>query len=164
MGVAFKFWPGVEGEHIYPYVNVMRAHKNVVRFAKDNDLEKVIVGEDDIRFSAKGAWEYYLSSMPDDFDVYLGMIYCGNIPDNRVTTNFAGLQLYTVHKRHYDFFLDAPETMHLDMYLGEWAYKHDYFVCDPFVCYGEPGYSDNTKQMWNHAHCNLPNKLYGSEA
>lgn len=163
MGVKRIFWPGIEGEHFYPFVNIMRAHKRIVQMAQFKGMPRITIGEDDIRFSKKGAWEYYLSQIPDDYDMFFGMVYCGHIPDNRIQTGFAGMQLYTIHEKHYDFFLNASEEMHIDMYLGEWAYKHGYFVCNPFVCYGVAGFSDNQKRHWEHTLDRLPNKLYGME-
>lgn len=159
MGCLFRFWEGVESSSL-GYKNVAEAHKNIVRDAKERDLPFVIIAEDDFRFSSPKSLDYYFSQMPEDFDLYFGMIYSGVIENSRIVRGFAGLQFYTIRKQFYDFFLSSPKNKHLDMFLGENCHKYLYYVCDPFVAYGESGYSDNFNRQWTFKEENLPRKLY----
>ena len=117
--------------------SINASHKKIVRMAKEAGWPYIIIGEDDILFSDKGAWQYYLDNMPQSFDLYLGATYVKPFSLNRV----AGFQLYTVHEKFYDTFLSAPDKDHIDIamnYLGG-----DYHVCRPIVALQRAGYSAN---------------------
>ena len=36
----------------------------IVQWAKDNNMESVTIGEQDLMFTAPDAWDYYLKQMP----------------------------------------------------------------------------------------------------
>lgn len=148
-GFAYRLWPGVTSEP-YPFYNINKAFKNIVRWAKSQNLSRVIIGEDDLNFTAPGAWEYYLNNMPTDFDTYLGGIYAGTIEEGRITNGYSGHTLITVHERFYDFFLSANEKDHIDRWLGNYAFEKQYRVCEPFVVFQTGGYSDNHKRTVNY--------------
>ena len=142
-GFAIKFWEGIK--EMQAFKGISKAHKQIVQDAKEKGLDKVVICEDDCTFSAPNAFNYYLSKMPEYFDLYMGMIYAGEIKDGRIMNGFSGLTLYTVHNRFYDEFLAANPNDHLDRFLGNTAYKNKYYVCEPFVCYQSGGMSDNLR-------------------
>ena len=147
-GFAIKFWEGIKENVILRGVN--KAHRQIVQDAKDKGLEYVIIMEDDCVFSSPNAFNYYLSKMPETFDIYLGMVYAGEIKEGRIVNGFSGLTLYTVHKNFYDEFLAANPNDHLDRFLGNTAYKNKYYICEPFVCYQSGGFSDNRRENMNY--------------
>ena len=58
--------------------SISASHKMIVQWAKDNNMESVTIGEQDLMFTAPDAWDYYLKQMPQSFDVYLGCSYVSN--------------------------------------------------------------------------------------
>jgi hypothetical protein len=117
--------------------SINASHKFLVRAAKEAGSPYTIIAEDDVLFSDKGAWQYYLDNMPPSFDLYLGCTYVKPFSERKV----AGFHLYTVHEKFYDRFLDAPDKDHIDIamnYLGG-----DYHVCRPIVALQRAGYSAN---------------------
>lgn len=148
-GFAFKLWEGIE-EFNTSAMNINKAHKRIVQWAKDNKMKKVFIAEDDIVFSAPGAWDYFRSKEPDSFDLFYSMIYSGQIEGNRIMNGFSGMTLYVVNERFYDFFLSIPDHVHIDRWLGQYAFEKEYYVCDPFVARQMGGYSDNLKMSMTY--------------
>ena len=146
-------------QKIYPFVihhatvlkhsvveSINASHKKIVRAAKEAGSPYVIIAEDDVMFTDSGAWQYYLDNMPQSFDLYLGCTYVKPFSLNKV----AGFQLYTVHEKFYDTFLEAPDKDHIDIamnYLGG-----DYHICIPVVALQRPGYSANNNAYANYNH------------
>lgn len=159
MHCVYKFWDAVEQPGVQAYKNIIESHKNVVRHAKQRGLKCVLIAEDDFRFSCDKSLRYFIDTIPDDFDMYFGMIYSGFIQDNRITHGLCGLQFYMVHERFYETILSAPNNKHLDIWLGEQCHKYKYMVCDPFVVGAASGYSDNFKRDWTFDESLLPRKL-----
>lgn len=143
-GFAVRFWEGVTGSK-QSFTNVNLAFKQIVRYAKENNLPHVTIGEDDLQFTAIGAWQYYLKNFPEEFDIYSGGIYAGQLSGNRIVNGYSGHTLITVHKNFYDFFLSANEGDHLDRFFGNYAFEKKFIVCIPFVVKQNPGYSENHK-------------------
>ena len=160
-GFAVRFWEGIV-EH-QAMSGICKAFKKIVRWAKEQKLKKVIIGEDDLIFSALGAWQYYLDNMPEEFDIYSGGIYSGQIVDGRIVNGYSGNTLITVHERFYDFFLTAPEDKDLDRWLGDYAFEKFYPVCEPFVVYQLEGYSDHFRRETRHTSYLEKMKLFGRD-
>jgi hypothetical protein len=155
--VNFKLWDGI----IDPdktCSGISRAHKQVVHFAKENKFPEVLIAEDDLHFTAPGAFDFFIKNKPPDFDIYLGGISHGKLdPENHVF-DFAGAFFYILHSRFYDEFLDVSEDVHIDRGLRG---KGKYIVCDPFVVTEHPGFSDNTKSYWDSSIFFKNRKLFG---
>lgn len=156
-GFAVRFWPGIVGDNdVFRSVNIMQAFKKIVQYAKEERLPMVTIMEDDGVFTSGGAWKYYNENIPDDFDLYSGGIYAGQITGNRIVNGFSGNTLITVHERFYDFFLSADEDplgvgmAHLDRWLGIFCDKKKYFVVTPFVVRQIGYYSDNQRRKINY--------------
>lgn len=139
----YQIWPGIIDKQ--PKVGVSRAHKQVIRFAKENNFDKICVAEDDILFTAPGAWEYFLKNIPEDFDLYVGSYYQGTHDENYRVKNFCGLTLYIVNSRFYDKFLAMSENRHIDKAIGSSDAK--IIVCPLFVATQMSGYSDQRKRF-----------------
>ena len=147
---SVKFWEGEVAE--LGYIGISKAFKKIVKWAKENKQPNVIIGEDDLVFSAPGAWQYYIENLPEDYDIYFGGIYYGDIEKGRIVKGYSGHTLIMVHERFYDFFLAADPNHHLDTWLGQYCSEKKYIVCEPFVVTQiSEGYSDNHKRMVSHS-------------
>lgn len=132
----YKIWPAVVLRHsVVESINA--SHKMIVRAARDLGWEYVTIAEDDLMFTADGAWDYYLRKMPMSFDLYLGCTYIKPISPVKVN----GFHLYTVHSRFYADFLGAPDNAHIDTAMDDLG--GDYHLCYPFPALQRAGYSAN---------------------
>jgi len=136
-------------EGIYHPKSIMKsislAHKQIIKWAKETGLKTVTVFEDDIKFTDKGAWDYYVDNEPLDYDIYLGGIYLGTIK-NSIANSWTAAHCYTVHERFYDVFLKSDEDKHIDTAL---AGLGKYVVCEPMIAVQYNGVSNNTNQYCN---------------
>lgn len=154
-----NFWEGVHSPNsVIQAVN--QAHKNIIRWAKENGLKKVIVFEDDIKFTDKGAWDYYLENEPDDYDIYLGGIYLGKVENNRIVKAFTAMHCYMVHNKFFDVFLGANDKQHIDQALADLG---KYVVCNPEIAIQHNGYSDTAMQYMNFDIITQNKKLFTSK-
>lgn len=135
----FKFWDGIYLPSIKKSINL--AHKQIVEYAKIAEFPSVIIAEDDIQFTHPDSYRYFLSRMPEKFDLYLGGVFLGDPDDRNRLSFFTGLSLYAVSEGFYDKFLSTPDDEHLDRALDGLG---EYIVCRPFVCRQHNGWSSNT--------------------
>lgn len=138
---------------------VSNAHKQIVKFAKDSQLKEICIGEDDMKFLGKGAFEYYISNKQTDYDLYLGNIFSGTLREDNTVENFAGLTLYFIHERFYDTFLSTDELQHLDRAME--GHRGKYVVCNPMVTTQQEGFSDNKKEWGKYDEYLQDYKLFG---
>jgi hypothetical protein len=143
----YRIWPGIIETPAYR--GVASAHHQVVAFADEQRLESVVIAEDDIRFTAPGAYRYFLNHIPAQYDLYLGGITWRSAGDEKRTEKFAGLTLYKIHQRFYQTFLSAGSDDHLDRSLSGLG---AFMICDPLVAKQYPGYSDNEGRDVNCEH------------
>lgn len=136
----YKIWDGVYIPHSVK-ASINAAHKQIVKYAQIAEWDSVIIAEDDLKFSRQGAWKYFLSQEPKEYDMYLGGIFLGQPDENNMVSEFTGLTLYSISKSFYETFLSVPDDDHLDRLLGGLG---RYFVCSPFVCTQHNGVSGNT--------------------
>jgi hypothetical protein len=141
----YELWDGVFLPSIKASINA--AHKQIVRYAQLAEWEEVCIVEDDLIFTSPNSWRYFLDHKPTDYDIYLSMIYLGEIDENNIVKDFTGLTLYVVHSRFYDTFLSVPDDDHLDRLLGGLG---RYVVCNPFVAKQSDGFSSNTGKWENY--------------
>lgn len=156
-GASYRFWPGIiEKER---KVGINKAHRQIVQWAKDNNLPRVTIAEDDLIWYGSGAWKYYLDHMPEDFDIYLSSYYHGKADENNIINSFSGMTLYTVSARYYDKYLSIPETMHIDTGISLIGGK---FVCCPkFVSRQMPGYSEQRMRMVDDSNRHIGKPIFG---
>lgn len=145
-GVSYLFWDGIITKE--RKVGIHHAHKSIIRYAKENKLPYVAIAEDDLRWTAKGAWNYFLKNIPkESFDLYLSSYYSGMADSNNIINKFSGLSCYICAERFYDKFLGTSEKYHLDTALGM---TDGVFYVSPLFCVTQaPGYSDQRKMMVN---------------
>lgn len=144
--IPYVFWDGIEMKPVK--TGISKAHKQIVRFAKETKKDFVVIGEDDIEFTAPKAYEYFIKNIPQDYDIYLSGYYFGRPDENNIIAKFSGLSLYIVHSKYYDSFLEADEHYHLDTALCMKGGK--FVVCDRFIATQKEGYSDNVKKVVNY--------------
>jgi len=130
------------------FKGISKSHKQIVQYAKDNNLPSIVIMEDDCKFTHPDSYKYFLKNTPQDYDLYFGLIYHGSINEEyRVMNGFSGgLTLYRINRRFYDTFLSVSYKNHLDNQLGELAWNHKYYVCPEFCCTQPGGYSYNHRR------------------
>lgn len=127
---------------------IHKGHKAIVQSAKDKGLPNCIIAEDDIKFSSPNSYKYFLSQIPEFYDIFSGLIYAGAVEHGRVMNGASGIMtLYSIHNRFYDFFLSLDVNTHVDREIGLTAFEHEYFVCEPMVVEQRGGYSFNRRQI-----------------
>ena len=150
----YKIWNGIVNP-IIPAKGISQAHKQIVRYAKENQFPEVLIAEDDLKFTDRGAFDFFLKNKPNDFDLYLASIYFGEIKNDSSVNGFSGLTFYIVKEKYYDTFLSRPEHDNLDRLMENTG---KFIVCRPFTIIQENGFSDNVKR-----YCNYDNFLIGRE-
>ncbi len=157
--IDYRVWHGVEDPE-QPYRGIAKAHKQIIQYAKDNNLESILIAEDDVRFTASKALLYFLSKEPSTYDLYLGGISSGRLNPDQTVTNFSGLMLYKMRQQFYDTFLSLTEDSHIDRTLKN---KGIYIVCNPFIAIQHNGYSDNKKIIVNYDRYFSNRELYQTQ-
>lgn len=126
---------------------IHKGHRMIVELAKKQGFENCIIAEDDIVFSSPNSYKYFLSCIPDSYDLFCGLFYAGELKDNRVMNGASGIMtLYSIHNRFYDFFLSLNNNTHIDRELGLTAFEHEYYVVSPECVKQRGGYSHNLKR------------------
>ena len=153
----YKIWPGILDSD-NPKKGIAKAHKQVVQWAKDQGLDSIIIAEDDLKFTAPRAFDFFIKNEPTNFDIYLGGITYGKINRNGSVNDFAGTHLYKIRQKFYDTFLLTPEEKDIDRSL---ANKGRFIVCDPLVAIQHNGFSDNQRKFQIYDPCFKNRKLFG---
>lgn len=145
-GFGVIFWEG-EVVKSNPKLGINRSFKRIVQYAKDNNLARVAIAEDDCRFFGEGgAWKYFVDSLPDDYDFYSSGYYaCDLVEGNRIMQPFSGMTLFFINQRFYDFFLSLPDDCHIDRELGKHAPDYKILFCDCICAEQDGSRSDNVK-------------------
>lgn len=147
LGIEVKYWNGIKAYNTIHAVSL--AHKQIIKFAKENNLPDVAIAEDDCEFTSLNSYKYFLDHKPDDFDIYLGGYYSGiKNPDNTLYS-FSGLHLYICSARYYDQFLATPLNKNIDK--GQAGFGK-FICCDPLVAKQRNGYSFHRKSVVDDDH------------
>lgn len=145
-----------------PYTGICKSHKSVVFEAKKNSESFCLVMEDDIHFTSPEAWDYFISNIPESFDIYLGSNYHPAVyEDGIVTGQFDSLILYVIHSRFYDEFLALPENQHLDRTLSQLSGTKEIRLCYPMPAVEHSGFSYNAKGERDYSHRLEGKALFG---
>jgi hypothetical protein len=142
----FKIWPGIV-DSVIPARGISKAHKQIVRYAKELELPEVLIAEDDLKFTANEAFDFFLRNKSPDFDIYLSSIYYGKIAKDNTVDDFSGLTFYIVKQKFYNKFLSIPEHDNLDRSLRK---SGNFIVCNPFTVIQYNGFSDNLNKYCNY--------------
>lgn len=155
----YRFWGCViNKDSVVSSINA--SHKMVVKYAKDLKKPYIIIAEQDLTFTHKTSWEYFLKNKPEDYDLYLSCSYVKNVnPNTEVVDNLiCGFHLYAIHERYYNAFLSVPDTEHIDTAVGD--LKGNFVFCKPFVALQRIGYSSNNKEIVDYNKILLPEDIY----
>jgi hypothetical protein len=153
----YKIWNGIVNPKIIAK-GISQAHKQIVRFAKENQLPEILIAEDDLKFTTKNAFSFFLKNKPSDFDIYLASIYLGEIKEDNTVDDFSGLTFYIIREDYYDTFLSTPEHDNLDRLI---KYTGKFIVCNPFTVIQQNGFSDNVGMYCNYDALLSGRKLFG---
>lgn len=157
-GLDVRYWPGIRDPLNRSFVGIAQAHKQIVSYSKKENTTCVCIAEDDVHFFAPGAWQYFLDNIPQDYDIYFGGVFWGELSEENTVVDLCGMSLYIVHERFYDTFLSLPDLNHIDRSL---AGKGRYVVCDPMVVTQHGGYSDNKLRHDSYERYLVGKKLFG---
>ena len=130
---------------------ISKGHRHIIGLAREQGLKNCIIAEDDVCFTHPNSYQYFLDQTPDDYDLFFGLVYSGNVnEENRVMTGMSGIMtLYNINSRFYDFFLDQPNDQHIDRWFGNFCHQYKFYVVPKYCVYQLGGYSDNLKRkMW----------------
>jgi hypothetical protein len=146
----YKIWPCIIVKEVVSSINL--SHKMIVQDAKDNGLEYVCVMEDDCMFPAEDGWEYFVSSIPEKFELHLSGTYILPITNRKIV----GFHCYVLHESAYDRFLSVPHNVHIDTAMEDIL---DWTVCYPFAALQRKGFSaNNMKEVdynWVLSDCDI---------
>lgn len=144
---------GIDDYELFPAIidptknaiqSINMGHKALIRMAKEKKMPYICIGEDDLMFTASGAWKYFLDNIPETYDLYVASTYLFPISMNLLT----GFHLYICHEKFYDRYLEASDTEHIDNAVCD--LKGDYKICYPFAALQRPGWSSNSKTDVNY--------------
>jgi hypothetical protein len=144
--LKYKIWDGIIDKS-FPQRGISQAHKQIVKYAQEEKLAEILIAEDDLHFTSKGAFDYFIKNKPNHYDIYLGGIHEGKVKEDDTVEDFSGGTLYIVNSRFYDVFLSVPENLNIDRAL---RYRGKFVVCNPPVAIQHNGFSDNIKQYCNY--------------
>jgi hypothetical protein len=151
----YKIWePVPDTRSVVASIN--KSHKQIVKWAKENGLKEVCIGEDDLMFPAEDGWEYFLRKKPNDYELYLACSY-GGVTEKQTI----GFHLYCVHEKFYDKFLSVQDETHIDTAMW-WLGKDEFVFCYPFAALQRPGYSHNNKTDVNYNKILKPEDVHGA--
>jgi hypothetical protein len=156
--IDYRVWDGIIDPKT-PSRGISKAHKQIVKYARNNSLHEILIAEDDLKFTSKGAFKFFLKNKPKDFDIYLAGIYIGKINDDNTVKDFSGLTCYIINQRFFDTFLSMPEQCNIDRCLKN---KGKFIVCNPFAVIQYHGFSDNVKRYCNYDSYLIGRKLFES--
>lgn len=158
-GISAKIWEAIH-DSASTVKSINLSHKMIVEYAKAQSLEEICIMEEDVMFTAPGAWQHFLANKPDNFHLYLGGCYglnddayrrIASTPGATRINNFAGLQCYIIHESYYDKFLSMPEDIHIDNQPGMGIF----YICSPMAALQYPGWSSNHKLIVDY-NTNIP--------
>ncbi|CAN5552586.1 hypothetical protein BH10BAC2_BH10BAC2_40690 [soil metagenome] len=155
----YRIWDGIINNSIIPR-GISQAHKQIVRYAEENSLSEILIAEDDLKFTGRGSFDFFLKNKPQDFDLYLASIYYGKLNLDNTVNDFAGLTFYIINEKYFDTFLSIPEHDNIDR-LAKNTGK--FVVCNPFTVIQKNGFSDNVGLYSDYSDLLTGRKLFRQE-
>jgi len=142
---------------------IHKGHRMIVELAKKNNMPFCIVAEDDIVFTHQNSFNYFISQIPESYDIFSALVYSATMEGDRIMNGGSGMtSLYIVNSRFYDFFLSMNIDNHVDRELAITAFKHEYYVCNPMVVIQRGGYSIQKRQILYYDEFLRDKKMYNS--
>ena len=142
----FAFWEGFLDRE-KPSRGIAKAHQQIVAWAAKQCLNEILIAEDDIKFTSKNAFRYFLMNEPKEYDLYLGGISYGRVKEDSTVDDFAGTHLYKIRRCFFETFLSLSGQKDIDRDL---AGKGKYVVSIPMVAIQSDGFSDNVNEYRNN--------------
>lgn len=143
---------------------ICKSHKAIVQDAKDRELKRVHIAEDDVTFNCPGCWDYYLSKIPESFDIFFSMVYVGTHDNNnKINSVCSGFTLYTVSERFYDVFLSIPDSCHIDRTITAMHSQYEFILIDKFIAYQNGTKSSNNFMVCDYSPYLIGRKIYGKD-
>jgi GR25 family glycosyltransferase involved in LPS biosynthesis len=163
--IIFERYPAIDGNQLQPnnYMKLgefgcLLSHVSVLRNAKENEYEKILITEDDIEFSENFTDRFfeYIKDLPDDWDMfYLGANHalCNkyetnppiHISNNIYKVNHAyAAHAYAVNMKCYNLvYKNLIEFKHpVDVVYSKIQSKLNVYLFRPHLAWQKPGYSD----------------------
>ncbi len=138
--------------------------QKIIQYAKDNELERCTIIEDDLLFLHPNSFDYYLSEIPGDYDVFWSMVFVGSCDESfRINSVCSGMTLVTVHNRFYDFILNMNPDVHIDRYLTSLHKEFVFKVCPLVPCTQSGSFSDNSLTTCDYTPLLKGRKIYGKD-
>lgn len=129
---------------------ISEAHRQIVQYARLAEFPDVLIAEDDIVGSHPDSFKYFLANRPAQYDLYLSMVYLGDLDEQNRVKSFTGMTMYMVNQRFYDKFLSVDPDEHIDRELSRLGGL--FYVCNPFTFLQRNGFSSNTGKEENYDH------------
>lgn len=147
----FEFFPAITDRNT-THESINASFKEIVKLAKEREQEYAIIWEDDVSFYREDGFKYFMSKMPESFDLYIGGTY---LIDNRIeykepvvkVDEYVGNHCIIIHSKYFDKFLESEDTQHIDVTQNG---RGDFYVCWPMAAYQRAGYSSNNKAHANY--------------
>jgi hypothetical protein len=147
------------------HVGIIRSHKKIVKWAKENKVKEVVIAENDFYFPSKRGYEYFLHWKPQYFDIYLAGIYVGRdkLKENRKVTRFSGLHFYIIRQQFYETFLQIDEAYSLDNQLSVLAQMNlaTIYCLYPMACIQHENMSSTSGCVFEHRYYFDKENVYG---
>lgn len=155
-GVEFSLHQGAILPHSV-VASINKSHKDLVRAAKAGNLPEICIAEDDLMFTHRNSWAYFLSQKPhpNDYDLYVAATYV--VPHEPL--EICGFHLYFVSAKFYDRFLAVPDNEHIDSIMNK-IEDRQYKVCYPFPALQRAGYSQNARAFSDYNTKLRPEDIY----
>ena len=155
----YILWPIVEDKNSV-VASINKSHKQIVAFAKKQNLPEILIGEDDLCFPATDGYQYFIKNKPQYYDLYIAGSYLP-IEHNPYphATSVVGFHLYFVHSRYYDRYLSLPDDGHIDQLQD--GSTCEIKVCYPFAAIQRPGWSSNNRAAVNYNNQLKAEDVYG---
>lgn len=135
------------------------SHKSIIRRAKEFNLDRIAVWEEDCFVPHPEGWKRFLEGIPDDFDIYLGGTYGLSRPVINPITQINGFHCFIMHSRFYDTFLSIPDNVHCDTALDGLG---KFYVHYPFIALQRPGWSATSREEYSNKNAELTDEdVYG---
>lgn len=156
---AIKMDPGYKG--------TSESFKSIIRKAKENNLDQVLIFEDDVKFTSENSkikFQKSIDSLPSNWDILLGGVYTMSdstkIDKLKVGKHllkigdFSSLHCALINKSAYDIILnhDYRDMKHIDRYLGKLSKENklNVYVSYPMIAIQYNTFSDNVKRTTNY--------------
>jgi len=147
-----------------PALGVAQTFKRIIKNAKDNNLEHVLIIEDDLFVIDAQKVINSLNNVPEDWDILLGGVY-HYVPDKKYNQywmrvkDFCSLHFIIIRDRIYDKVLAIDSRVkHMDRLLGAEVKKSVFnaYLMHPMLCQQRPGFSNIRKKPVNDNRHGLP--------